>query len=164
MTSKNLLRKNKLLFVLLLALPLVACDKARVFEENTAVDKAGWEQNKPVNFEVNIDDTLSSYRFFMNVRHAEAYPYSNLYVFMHTRLPDGQMARDTVELMLQDQEGNWTGSGLGDIFDHQIMFRKNLRFPRKGTYQFSLEQAMRTPILPFVMEMGLRIEKEPLAK
>jgi len=148
------------LFLVLLLGILTSCDPNRVFEDNTPVDKAGWKQDSPVDFEVNIDDTLSSYRFYMNVRHAEAYPYSNLYVFMNTSIPGVGMARDTVELILQDKEGNWTGSGLGDIFDHQILFRKGLRFPRKGLYRFSLEQGMRAPQLPFIMEMGLRIEKE----
>ena len=138
----------------------VSCDRSRVFEENMPVDEAGWDQKKPVEFDVNIDDTLSAYSFFLNVRHAEAYPYSNLYVFMNTKIPGNIMARDTIELVLQDQEGNWTGSGLGDIFDHQILFRKGLRFPRKGSYHFSIEQAMRSPVLPFIMEIGLRIEKE----
>jgi gliding motility-associated lipoprotein GldH len=147
--------------VVLMFVMLIACDQKRVFEDNMPVDEAGWKEVSPVDFEVNIEDTLSTYRFFLNVRHAEAYPYSNLYVFMHTKIPGGQMARDTIELMLQDLEGNWTGSGLGDIYDHQILFRKGLRFPRKGLYHFSVIQAMRAPQLPFIMEIGLRIEKEP---
>jgi hypothetical protein len=29
----------------------------------------------------------------------------------------------------------------------------------KGKYSFSVEQAMRTPALPMIMEIGMRIEK-----
>jgi hypothetical protein len=39
------------------------------------------------------------------------------------------------------------------------MFKQNIRFPLKGKYSFSVEQAMRTPTLPMIMEIGMRIEK-----
>jgi gliding motility-associated lipoprotein GldH len=69
------------------------------------------------------------------------------------------MARDTVELILQNQNGKWSGSGLGDIWDCQIRFKQNLRFPMKGRYEFSVIQAMQMENLPAVMEVGMRIER-----
>jgi gliding motility-associated lipoprotein GldH len=69
------------------------------------------------------------------------------------------MARDTVELMLQNADGKWAGSGLGDIWDNQIRFKQNLRFPMKGHYEFSVIQAMQMENLPAIMEVGMRIEK-----
>ena len=71
----------------------------------------------------------------------------------------GLHARDTVEFILQNPDGKWNGSGLGDIWDNQIMFKQNIRFPMKGKYSFSVEQAMRNPALPMIMEIGMRIEK-----
>jgi hypothetical protein len=39
------------------------------------------------------------------------------------------------------------------------MFKRGLRFPLKGKYQFSIEQAMRIAELPNIIEIGMRIEK-----
>jgi gliding motility-associated lipoprotein GldH len=136
-----------------------ACDSTRIFEDNQTIENSIWNANKPVVFGVDINDTLTPFNFYFNIRHAEAYPFSNLYVFLNTKFPNGKMARDTVELMLQNADGKWAGSGLGDIWDNQIMFKQNIRFPMKGKYSFSVEQAMRNPALPMIMEIGMRIEK-----
>lgn len=152
--------KTKLLPTgLLLVWLFPACDPNRIFDDNTAIENRIWNVNKPVVYEVSIDDTLSPCNFYLNVRHAEAYPYSNLFVFLKTQFPNGELARDTVEVILQDKNGKWLGSGLGDIFDNQILFKRGLRFPLKGKYVFTIEQAMRTPDLPMIMEIGLRIEQ-----
>jgi gliding motility-associated lipoprotein GldH len=138
---------------------LTGCDKTLIYEENVPIQDEVWKVDAPITFAVEVSDTISPCNFYLNVRHGDAYPFSNLFVFLNTRFPNGKFARDTVELMLQSPEGKWTGSGLGDMFDNQILFKRGLRFPLKGTYVFKLEQAMRTPELPMIKEMGLRIEK-----
>jgi gliding motility-associated lipoprotein GldH len=153
------LLNRKWLLIIALPLFLYACDKRRVFEENKPIEENIWKANEPVKFEVDIEDSLSAYNFYMNIRHAEAYAFSNLFVFIKTDFPNGKAARDTVEFILQNPDGKWNGSGLGDIWDNQIMFKQNIRFPMKGKYSFSVEQAMRTPALPMIMEIGMRIEK-----
>jgi gliding motility-associated lipoprotein GldH len=136
-----------------------ACDSTRIFEDNQTIENSIWNANKPVVFGVDINDTLTPFNFYFNIRHAEAYPFSNLYVFLNTKFPNGKMARDTVELMLQNADGKWAGSGLGDIWDNQIRFKQNLRFPMRGHYEFSVIQAMQMENLPAIMEVGMRIEK-----
>jgi gliding motility-associated lipoprotein GldH len=136
-----------------------ACDSTRIFEDNQTIENSIWNANKPVVFGVDINDTLTPFNFYFNIRHAEAYPFSNLYVFLNTKFPNGKMARDTVELMLQNADGKWAGSGLGDIWDNQIRFKQNLRFPMKGHYEFSVIQDMQMENLPAIMEVGMRIEK-----
>jgi gliding motility-associated lipoprotein GldH len=153
--SLNFLR----LFIFAALFALTGCDKSLVYEENFSVQGDAWKVSEPFTFTVEVSDTISPCNFYLNVRHSDAYPFSNLFVFLNTRFPNGKFARDTVELMLQNPEGKWTGSGLGDMYDNQIMFKRGLRFPLKGTYVFKLEQAMRTPELPMIKEMGLRIEK-----
>lgn len=153
-------RVATLIFTFFIFCLFVACDRTRIFEENVPVDQAGWNVRKPIEFEVDVMDTLTPNNFYLNVRHAEGYPYANLFVFMNTRFPNGKIARDTLEVILQDKNGDWIGSGLGDIYDNQIPFKKGLRFPLKGKYTFTIEQAMRVPVLPFIMEIGIRIEKD----
>ncbi|MEX1188377.1 MAG: gliding motility lipoprotein GldH [Bacteroidia bacterium] len=138
---------------------LSSCDDELVYEENRSFTDKQWLESDKQSFEVNITDTLQACDFYFNLRHGEDYPYSNLYVFMKTEFPNGEAAKDTMEFILQNNQGKWNGSGLGDLRDNQILFKKNLRFPLKGKFVFTLEQAMREKSLSQITEVGLRIEK-----
>lgn len=150
----------KTILASLLAILLhTACDNQRVFEKNTELPDYIWDKNNVVKFSVDIQDTISSHNLYINVRNASHYQFNNLFLFVTTRAPKGGVVKDTVELTLADAKGRWLGKGLGDIWDNQILYKRNVRFPFKGTYTFELEQAMRNTKLPYVMDAGIRIEK-----
>jgi len=142
-----------------------SCDLSRVYEENKEIESGIWNVHDTITFEVNLLDTLSLLNFYINVRNAGMYPYANLYMFVTITFPNGKTHRDTVECILADNKG-WLGSGLGDIWDNQILYRKGVRIPISGKYIFSYEQAQRSgefayiENLPFIMDVGLRIEKQ----
>jgi gliding motility-associated lipoprotein GldH len=130
-----------------------------VFEENKKIKGSKWDAKDKLVFLTNIQDTLNGYDFFINLRQAATYPYSNIFFFVDTWFPNGKTARDTVECVLADDKGNWFGRGLGDIKENKILFKKGVRFPLKGNYVFVFQQAMRVEQLPSVLDVGLRIEK-----
>jgi gliding motility-associated lipoprotein GldH len=155
----HVLRNLLNLSLLLIAFGFTSCDDSLVFEENKGIDGMVWKSNQPVSFQVDVQDTTQACNFYFNLRHGEDYPFSNIFIFMKTTFPNGEAAKDTMEFTLQQTDGKWIGSGLGDLRDNQIMFKQNLRFPLRGMYTFSLEQAMRQDELPHISEVGLRIEK-----
>ncbi|HEX3008999.1 MAG TPA: gliding motility lipoprotein GldH [Bacteroidales bacterium] len=136
-----------------------ACDNQRVYEKNTELPDYVWDKNNILKFTVDIQDTISSHNVFVNIRNASSYQYNNLFLFVTTRAPKGGILKDTIELTLADDKGRWKGNGLGDIWDNQILYKRNVRFPFKGIYTFELEQAMRNARLPYIMDAGIRIEK-----
>lgn len=145
--------------ILLLALVVISCDPSRYFEENKKVEKGEWEQNSPLQFQSIIEDTTLVYNVYVNVRNAGNYRFSNLYLFINTIFPGGQIQRDTLECILSAPDGRWLGDGLGDIFDNRILFKEGVKFPQAGEYRFELFQAMRINPLPGIMDAGIRIEK-----
>jgi gliding motility-associated lipoprotein GldH len=149
---------NKLLIFLLFLL-FASCNNNLLFDENKAIEEMKWHQDDTLSFVYHVDDTLQACDFYLNIRHTEDYAYNNLYIFMRTDFPNGQSARDTMEFVLQNNDGKWKGSGAGSLRDNSILFKQNLRFPLKGDYKFSLEQAMRENELKGISEIGLRIEK-----
>ncbi len=147
------------ILILLFTISFYSCDKNVVFEKNVKLPENRWYQDKEVKLEAEIDDTISAHSIFINVRNAGGYQFSNLFVFLTTHTPSGKAERDTVELTLADASGKWLGDGLGDIWDNRLPFKRNFRFPEKGVYTFTLEQAMRVDPLPQIMDVGIRIEK-----
>lgn len=151
-------------FIALIAFLAAGCDPNRVFEENKDIPDYVWDVKNKVPFEVNIDDTVSLHNLFVNVRHASHYQYANLYLFIYIKFPNGKMAKDTLECIFSDPDGQWKGEGMGDIWDNQIPWKQHIRFPIKGKYEFEFEQAMRSEQVPFIMDVGLRVEKAEVKK
>jgi gliding motility-associated lipoprotein GldH len=147
------------------ALLLASCaDENRVFEENVEIPNEKWKVSEKAILEAEINDTLSSHNFLINVRNTERYPYRNLYLFVKTVFPNGKSSKDTVGIVLADATGRWIGNGGGYLnssshLSNTIMYQYNRRFPLSGTYRFEIEQAMRADTLVGIKNIGLRIEK-----
>ncbi len=151
---------NRVLVCLLfVAIAFTSCDPSRYFEENKEIPKMEWDKDVPLSFLVSVEDTSLGYNVYINVRNAGFYRFSNLYIFVNTTFPQGQVHRDTVECILASPEGRWLGEGLGDIWDNRILFKENVQFTQPGEYRFELNQAMRINPLPGIMDAGIRIEK-----
>lgn len=162
--------KNKLtvigyqLSILILISFLCSCDSNRVFEDNTDIPDYSWDVKNKVSFDVDIPDTTSMYNLYVNVRNASHYPYANLYIFATITFPNGKTRKDTVECILADENGQWKGDGAGDIWDNQIPWMKKIKFPLSGKYKFEYEHDMRMEQVPFIMDVGLRVEKAEKSK
>lgn len=139
---------------------LASCDSKRFFEENKSLENGVWMNTNSPSFTVNIADTLARYDLYLNVRNDGVYPYSNLYLFIHTTLPGGKTATDTVECQLADPDGKWRGTGSGNLKFNRFLFQRAIGFQRKGDYRFELEQAMRVKDLKGIRDVGIRIEKQ----
>ena len=61
---------------------LSACDSAKVFEENIALENHIWNVENHPKFQVEITDTVSDMNLIVNIRHSAHYPFSNLWVFI----------------------------------------------------------------------------------
>ncbi len=153
------MKLKAVLFLIAAVMLFSSCDSKRIFEENKEINGYVWDIKDVKLFEVTVADTVTQNNFFINVRNADSYPFSNLYLFIKTTFPNGKFSHDTLECKLANDEGRWLGRGLGDIWDNQIPFKKAKRFPLKGKYTFQIEQGMRATKLPMIMDIGIRIEK-----
>jgi gliding motility-associated lipoprotein GldH len=152
--------KNFIFFLSLLILLLSsACTSPAFFDETKATPKE-WSSKEKISFNVDVNDTLSAFNFFIQVRNTVDYSYSNVYFFVQTYFPDGRFARDTLNIWLANPEGKWLGKGYGSYRDREILFKQKGRFPMKGVYRFEFEQAMYNDKLTGIESIGIRIEYE----
>lgn len=140
---------------------VLACDSKTVYKSHEEIKDAQWYADyKPV-FEVNIEDSTAKYNAYYLLRTAIQYPYYNLYLTRKITGPDGKViSNDLVELKVSDETtGKPYGKGLGDLFDQKIPFLKNYVFKSAGRHTFEIGQSMRQNPLPFVMSIGISVEK-----
>ncbi|MDD3742351.1 MAG: gliding motility lipoprotein GldH [Lentimicrobiaceae bacterium] len=142
------------------ALLMMACNRPAFYDESLSLNNDLWPKDEALTFKVNITDTASAYRFFINVRNSTTYQYKNIYFFLSTEFPDGAMAKDTIECLLAARDGSWLGKGSGKYRDNRIFIRENINFPQKGTFTFRLNQAMRHEVLKGISEAGIRLEQQ----
>ncbi len=141
------------------AFTFTGCDSNVVFEENIQVDVNGWNTADFQRYSFNISDTSIPYNFYIDIRNSVQYPYSNIFLFIRTRLPDDNWANDTLDLWLSDPEGKWLGKGIGKYRDNRILVMPSFRFPMQGEYFFEIEHAMREPDLKGIASTGIRVER-----
>jgi len=154
------MKKITIIFAIISAFILSSCSNRMIYDESVVIPETKWDNENVLYFDVNVEDTVSIYSFALNVRHLENYRYSNLYIFLHTTFPNGNVTHDTIECTLAYPDGNWVGKGSGSMRSGKILLNPNLRFPLGGVYHFEIEQAMRDEILKGISDIGISIEKQ----
>ena len=134
-------------------------DKKAVIDQNTEILNHNWNYVNKLRFPVKIDDEKIVYNLYMNLRVTADYKYSNLFVLITQTGPDKKTIIKRYELKLATKEGEWLGTGSGNLYSYQLSFLTDYKFPVKGTYTFQIEQNMRDNPLHEVNDVGLRVEK-----
>jgi len=153
------------LLSILVALFAIGCDNSRVYEEYTDFDERYWLVKERPSFEFVIQDTTVRYNLLANVRNSVSYPWSRIFINYHLQDSTGKELHKALlsDFLFDAKTGKPKGtSGLGDIYDHQLLLLKDHRFKTTGKYKVSFEQYMRTDTLQGILAVGLRVEKAPV--
>ena len=92
-------------FLCAVAVLTAACDKNVYYTVQQDVDETGWDMNDRLEFDVDVDDTLQLFDFYVDVRNSVHFPKANVFFFINTTFPDGSVAYDTLECPLADATG-----------------------------------------------------------
>ncbi|GAB4000531.1 hypothetical protein GCM10028807_53810 [Spirosoma daeguense] len=146
------------LSLLLLA---VGCDTNAVYKEYADIEGGKWYIKNAPSFTFEIADTTTSYNIYYNLRNSLSYGYYNLYLTRYLRDASGKEIESRLdELILMDPKtGKPNGDGLGDIFDHKFLMKRNYRFPKAGKYTMEIRQYMRQDPLLNILSVGITVEK-----
>jgi gliding motility-associated lipoprotein GldH len=136
----------------------ISCDKGKVYEEIMNIPSDGWAYDKPVKFDVPVNDISRPYDIFLHFRNNGRYEYSNVWFFIETKSPKGNSLIDTFEIKLADETGKWLKEGIGDVNDMFVPYKQNILFPVRGIYQVTIKQAMRDTTLGHVLDFGFRLQ------
>ena len=155
-------RIHMLVWWVILSFLWAACGNNATFSGHEALPSDGWNASESAVFEWQIQDTLTEHDFFIDLRHDQTFPYSNVYLFVDFTFPNGKSLRDTVACTLADDRGRWLGSGWGNLVDHRIGFKRKTSFPIAGDYSIQITHGMRLDPLPGMRDVGFRLESSLL--
>lgn len=139
---------------------LPACNEpGTIIDQNTELENHNWSYINKIKTDVKIEDTSVPYNIYFNLRHSAEYKYSNIFILLHQTSPNHQTKTIRYEFKLANPDGEWLGSGSGNLYSYRLALKTNYRFPIKGTYVFTIEQNMRDNPLKEVSDAGLRVER-----
>ena len=147
-----------LLAVFSLAL-FMSCGERALYDEARALPTDGWDFRDTLEFTYVISDTSGVFDIYLHVRNEKQYSYSNLWIFVETTAPNGAMQKDTLELILADETGQWLGKGTRSINTMMIPYLRNIKFPYLGIYSMDVQHAMRDTVLPHIQNIGVRVQR-----
>jgi len=159
----RVLFKNKGLRYSVYALLLfcfTACNQNIFYQKSDALPNEEWDMNNKLVYEFTISDSLQYYSFYIDVRNTNDYPYQNLHLFFTTQLPDGEIFTDTLNGVISDAYGRWTGKGSGKIRENRFVLKPKVRFQQKGSYIFLAQHAMRDTVLKGIANFGITLQYE----
>lgn len=146
---------------------LAACMPSPHYQKQEAIPGNAWTYSfKPV-FTFEITDTTAVYQPYFIIRHTQAYPYNNLWMWLYIKTPgDTVTTKARINITLSEPSGKWLGRGMGEIYEQRMLISlgDSVNLSRKGTYQITMEQNMRINPLPEVLHVGFRVEKATIKR
>jgi len=156
--TTELMTNKHLIYLLIIIVGLFqACSQNLFFESSLDIPNNTWESDKEAVFDFEITDSLQVYDLLITISNTNDYRHSNLWLFVHTKATNGQIASDTLEYVLADEKGKWTGEKSGDAWLNQLMYKSKIRFPKTGKYTIEIIQGMRDVKLKGIKQVGIEI-------
>jgi gliding motility-associated lipoprotein GldH len=153
----SFLKKYILLFIVIVALQ--ACNNNDVIIDSfDAVQNQNWTYTRPIKGSLEVKDSTKAYNIYVNFRHTADYKYANIWLRFHLIGPDKKDIPLRQEFQLALPDGEWLGSGSGNLYSYQLIFKEGYKFPLKGKYTIIVEQNMRDNPLKNISDVGLRVE------
>ncbi len=151
-----MLRNTLILFFL--SIIFFSCSNNEIFNKSIDLPDSLWNYQDTLKFDFNVSQTNKTYNVFIQLKNTENYKYSNLFIFSEIKGPKNESIIDTIECIICDQKGKWYGKKKSNLWYNKLMFRKRIRFPEKGKYQFLFVQGMRNDNLKNITNFGIIIE------
>lgn len=145
---------------ILLLFVVFSCNKNKVFSKRQEIENYVWDKDQPVDFEVDIEDTSSSYQINLLLTHAIFYQFDKLQMVLEMTNTIGETVSLPLVIPVRDKNKEFLGEGLGDIYDLETTILTRFKFPDQGKFLFAIRPDMPGERTMGVMSIGLQIIKE----
>ncbi len=151
-------KKNSSLRIILFFLFLFSGCNASLLDSNTEMADRKWAYRNHVIESFEIKDNSKAYNVYFKLRHTAAYQYSNIFILAHFKDGKNKVTK-RYQYKLAKNDGEWLGSGSGNVFTHTLPLFSNHYFPRNGKFEIEIEQNMRDNPLLEISDVGILVEE-----
>lgn len=117
-----------------------------------------WNKNDSKNLEFEIDDAQIVKNIIFVVRNNNEYPYHNLFLISTLKnAQNKEISKDTLQYILAKPNGEWLGSGIGNIKETLFQYKLNYKFPANEKYRIEIKHGMRKDTLKGIEDIGVQI-------
>lgn len=136
---------------------LYGCQTNAIVDSNMTMPSRNWTYANKVKVYLDITDVTKQYDIRFKLRHTADYAYSNIFVLLHIKGGGLKTRTKRYEYRLAQPDGQWNGSGSGDLFTYSLPLLTNYQFPAPGRYEFEVEQNMRDNPLKGISDAGIAV-------
>lgn len=137
---------------------LFSCKNNIAISDSQEINGGIWGINQAIKLEAKLNNPQKDYNLFINVNVKDDFLTNNLWLFMSTKSPSGNVQTDTLMFYVTDEKGKWFGNKSGSIIKNKFLYKSNIKFPEVGVYTFQIKHGMRETDLPKVVSVGISIE------
>ena len=137
----------------LVMLALTACDTPVASVENPLSDQCWFVSD---SLSLSWENTDADRQLFASCQFADAYEFSNIYLWIEVLSPSGKSWKRPLEYDLMDEKGNWFGKGEAHRGLALPLTLKG-ELTEKGKYTFRLTHHMQDNRLCGIESIGLEI-------
>ncbi len=163
-TTKMEIKRLVILLISFLGF-LTACQNKTVLQQTKDINQNVWHRDSIVSTQFKPADTVQPYNLFFLIRNDNRYPYANIFLIAKIT-NDREEIIDTLEYAMADEKGNWLGSGIWDLKESKLVYKKNFKFKDTLPVTISVSHAVRKPgqilgdeEVPGIKTVGIIIEK-----
>ena len=154
--------RHTIVCLLLFSIFITGCLPTPYYQKVEPIPQNNWQYDFKPTFLFEVKDTFASYQPFFIIRHTQAYPYNNIWIWLSIKAPgDSIVKKEHVNIVLSEPSGKWFGINMGEIYEQRMYLNlsDSIKFNKIGIYKITMEQNMRINPLPDVLHVGLRVEK-----
>ena len=146
-------------FIFLSVFMFTSCERDIIYSDEKKIEKGIWDINDTVILNASISDLEKDFNVFINIDVDEFFLTNNLWLFISTQSPSGNIESDTIMFYVADEKGKWFGKKIRSVISNKFLYKQHIRFPERGKYIFNIRHGMREEDLPKIRSVGVSIEK-----
>lgn len=134
---------------------VVACRPTReAFIVYEKVPKAKWDRGQQLSYRFLVTEAHRLYYFDLLIRHNNNVDYCDFEVLATLSNEALYERRDTLHLLLSEQEGLWRGTGVA-LTELSFPYLQGVRLPTSGIYTLTLEPCSLRPSIRGIENVGV---------
>ncbi|MFC4211875.1 gliding motility lipoprotein GldH [Pedobacter lithocola] len=156
--SRLLNKKPNFLLVLMLFVLLFSGCTNSIIDSNVEIPERKWTYRNKIKVQFEIKDNAKPYNIYFKLRHTADYRYANIFIMAHFK--DGkQINTKRYQYKLAKNDGEWLGSGSGNVFNYTLPMLTNYKFAHAGKFEVEVEQNMRDNPLLEIADVGVLVSE-----